>query len=158
MKKILVAVLCLFSLVSCFNNGSDGNGGKTYPLKEKEYPQEVIDYMQQFNIVENFDSTEVVKLNIKVFQTIGTDEGLAHMCSNKQYGWYHGDLIYYADFSNDAMVYDEKIIKEDALFLGTYTYTTTQDTQKTVPVYVAKKNIPAILRFISVYKDIKERY
>ena len=153
MKKVLVLILGMLCLFSCGNDNS-GNG-KTV-VKKNSYKKETVDWGKQFKIANSLDTTQTTNIDVKVLQTIGETECLAITCSNKQYGWYNGDIVYY--ISND-LLYDDKIIKDKVYFIGTYTYTTRNEMQKTVPVYWSAKNDRTFLNnVISIIKDINENY
>lgn len=131
MKKILVLILSLVCLIAC----NTGKGGKTYSLKENIPSKEYIEFMSQYHII---DSSEfkLESINAKIFQTLDEYEGLAYLCSNKQYGWYNGIIIYVI---SDDILYDDKIIKGNFYFVGTYKYTRRDSLKATVPLYMSKK-------------------
>lgn len=115
---------CNYSIPSSKNeNTIDNKSGE-------EYPPEVIEWANQYHF--SFDTTRTYDLDIKVFQTLGDYECLAHENSDKRYKWYNGQLLYYM---TSSMVYDEKIIKEKAYLIGTYHYVSKDSTYRVVPFY-----------------------
>lgn len=135
MKKLLLIAFAAIALTitSCsyFSNHSTGEGKSSGKTKD-DYPPELIEMVNQYHL--NIDTTKTYDLNIKVFQTIGDEDCLAHECSNARYGWYSGQLVYYV---TSDLIYDDKIIKEKAYLLGTYKYKTVDTIRqyKVVPFY-----------------------
>ena len=131
MKKVLI-VFTMFVMCASCNNFSNSNNSKNTEETDDTPSQELIEYANQYHL--NIDTTKTYDLNIKVLQTLDDNDCLAHECSNKQYGWYNGQLIYY--MSSD-MLYDDKIVKEKAYLIGTYKYKTIDTLRKyrTVPFY-----------------------
>ena len=73
-------------------------------------------------------SSDRAYLTVKVFQTLGEFEGLAHT--------EHGDLLKVVDNSDE--MYDGKVIRGTFIRTGTYSYVSIVDDrefQRTVPVY-----------------------
>lgn len=149
MKKILALLIGLFCIFSCINNNT-GNGKVVIDTSDKE----LIEYMKPFTTVESPEDIKTEKVDLKVFQTFGDGQCLAYECSNKQYGWYNGSVVLYV--ANDAaLVYDDKIIKGEAYFIGTYTYTTTAESKKTVKVYFESYDFAH--NFVELANKIKEK-
>jgi hypothetical protein len=120
MKKILNIIFMAYialCFTACFSNRQNGKSEDGMPSPE------VVEYMKQFNTVESIESAKLEDINIKVFQTLNTEECLAAEISDKEYGWYYGNTVYYLS-GNDDLIYDDKIIKEKAYLIGTYTYET----------------------------------
>ena len=137
MKKVLNIIFVTFialCFTACFSNQQNGEseGGKLSP--------EIVKYLKQFNTVESIESTKFEDINIKVFQTLNNEECLASEISNKQYGWYHGNTVYYISGNGD-LIYDDKIIKEKAYLIGTYTYETRAESKKTVKAYTNSREV-----------------
>ncbi len=135
MKKLLLFTFAAIAMTitSCSyisNHSSDEE--KSFGKTKENYPPELIEMVNQYHL--NIDTTKTYDLNIKVFQTIGDEDCLAHECSNARYGWYSGQLIYYM---TSDMIYDDKVIKEKAYLLGTYRYKTVDTIRqyKVVPFY-----------------------
>ena len=133
MKKALFMCLVAFGLVfySCNNtNQTSKNESVNKEDIEPNYPPELVEMANQYHF--NIDTTKTYDLDIKVFQSLGDYECLAHENTDRRYKWYNGQLLYY--WSSD-MVYDEKIIKEKAYLLGTYHYVSRDSTHRVVPFY-----------------------
>ena len=132
MKNFLI-VFSMFMLFASCNNFSNSNNRDSSTEETDFTPsQELIDFANQYHL--NIDTTKTYDMNIKVYQTLDDNDCLAHECSNNQYRWYNGQLIYY--MSSD-MLYDDKIVKEKAYLIGTYKYKTidTLRQYRTVPFY-----------------------
>ena len=133
MKRLLFfcLVVMVLLLYSCnYINPSSKNGNESVNNSDKDYPPEVVEWANQYHL--SIDTTKVYDLDIKVFQSLGDYECLAHENSDRRYKWYNGQLLYYL---TSEMVYDEKIIKEKAYLVGTYHYVSKDSTYRVVPFY-----------------------
>lgn len=76
---------------------------------------------------------QTVNLDMKVFQTLTKHSALARTRGDGHY-IYIGDVV--KIISESSIMYDDLIFKGKFVLVDTYTYTTTNDKVKTVPVYM----------------------
>lgn len=158
MKRLMLITIAIIAMTitSCsyFSNHSSDED-KNFGKPKDEYPPELIEMANQYHL--NIDTTKTYDLNIKVFQTIGDEECLAHECSNARYGWYSGQLVYYV---TSDLIYDDKIIKEKAYLLGTYRYKTVDTIRqyKVVPFYCETNQYKALEEdgFFDIIQEIQD--
>lgn len=140
------------ALSSCNNfNQPSTNENTTKDVVEPDYPPELVEMANQYHF--NIDTTQTYDIDIKVIQSIDDYECLAMECSNKAYGWYLGQVMYYW---SSNMVYDDKIIKEKAYLLGTYHYSTMDNTKKVVPFYCSTKAYRENIEIINLIMEIQD--
>lgn len=155
MKKI-VFLICIVAMGLLFNscnnsNQTSTNEKVTEDIIEPEYPPELIEMANQYHF--NIDTSKTYDIDIKVLQSIGDFECLALECSDKRNKWYFGQLMYY--WSSD-MVYDDKIIKEQAYLIGTYHYLTQDNTKKVVPFYCSTEAYEKNIDIINLIMEIQD--
>lgn len=80
------------------------------------------------------DGVKSVFLNVKIFQTLDKCSALAH--TKTSYG-YAGDCVKIV--TTEDMYYDDLVVADSFVLVGTYSYVTTKDVRKTVPVYLKLK-------------------
>ena len=92
------------------------------------------------------------RLSGKVFQTISRHQALVWINTQS----YEATLVFLVlpDDSKEYL-FDDLGINGYYVFIGTYRYTTNADTQKTVPVYVEKKNYVSGMEWDDLFKRIK---
>ena len=158
MKRLLLIAIAAIAIVitSCnYVNRSSKDEGEKPKETNIDYPPELIEMANQYHL--NIDTTKTYDLNIKVFQTIGDEECLAHECSNARYGWYSGQLVYYV---TSDLIYDDKIIKEKAYLIGTYKYRTVDTIRqyKVVPFYCETNQYKALEEdgFFDIIQEIQD--
>ena len=146
MKKILliVLVICL-SVISCNTNVTTNAGGS--------YNSEFADYAKQFNFLESIDTINLVQVNAKTFQVIDENSCLANELTNKEYGWYHGNIVY---ILTDALLYDNLVFNDKFILLGTYHYVSMDTTFRTVKAYVSEHFYKTNIEFFDKIKEICE--
>ncbi len=122
MKKVLFIVLfCMIVLIGCNTNSN-----------HSKYNQEIIEIANQFRFNDVIDTINLYSLDAKVFQTVFDKEGLCSELSDRDYKWYHGQTLYYI---SKEQLYDDKIINNNVIFLGTYRYEGKDSDYHTVPLY-----------------------
>lgn len=92
------------------------------------------------------------RLSGKVIQTISRHQALVWINTQS----YEATLVFLVlpDDSKEYL-FDDLGINGYYVFIGTYRYTTNADTQKTVPVYVEKKNYVSGMEWDDLFKRIK---
>ena len=104
--------------------------------------------------VEVIDTTNVNKLNIKAFQILNEHSCLANECSNEKYNSYSGNSIYYI---TNTILYDDVVIKEDAYFIGTYTYDT--QSKEFLSIKIPSRTITVqVFSSIDYYQKNKDKF
>lgn len=146
MKKILVLVfvLGLCGLFSCNNSSQKG----------KRVSAEYIEWCSQFNIID-VDTANICKVNIEAFQILDENTCLARECLKNLDECYIGNVVYYV---TDNILYDNIIIKEDAYFVGTYTYNTKVGNITTVQMFVNTDFYKENKEFFDIIKEINLEY
>ncbi len=84
----------------------------------------------------------IVSLDIKVKQTLGPHSALALTKGSGIY-YYIGDMVKVV--SETDLMYDDLVIKGRFVLVDTYTYTTADESVKTVPVYISHSEYKKIL-------------
>lgn len=114
----------------------------------------------------NYSSNNKFKskyLNIECFQTLGNESNFS-CCLAKDYKW---DVYYIVNFicpdnSKFEIYYDGKSLSGYYIFVGTYSYKTKDDSQKTVQAYMPKDNFYELYNYDSTllkeYLDIMLSY
>lgn len=136
MKKLLFILMMCLSIISCNTNVTTDSGNT--------YDPEFVDYAKQFNLLENIDTINLVPINAQAFQILDEKTCLATELSNKEYNWYHGNILYI--FTNE-LLYDDIIINDKLVLLGTYHYTSRDSLPRTVKAYATQD-------FYKEYKDV----
>lgn len=78
---------------------------------------------------------QTVSLEMKVVQTLSPHSALARTKGDGTYS-YIGDMVKVV--SETSLMYDNFVFKGRFVLVDTYTYTTTAETEKTVPVYISR--------------------
>lgn len=134
MRKILfILTICLsimLSIISC-----------------NKYDKEEIEFAKQFNLLENIDTINLVHIDAKAFQII--DEWT---CLAKENGYLWGDIIF---IFTDDLLYDNVILNDEFILLGTFQYTAEDSTHRTVKAYSSKDFYIKYNKIFTIIKEIK---
>ena len=106
-----------FALVDTYTYETKSGSEKTVPVYVKE---------SELNGDSEQEKAKVVNLSVEIFQTLNKNEALARTTS-----W---DVVKLE--STEEVYYDGKKITGPFIMIGTYQYTTRNDMDKTVPVYI----------------------
>lgn len=117
MKKLFIFIVSLCLSISSFAQSDD-----------------TLWFLQQFTVVNDKNDIKEEYINIEIYQTLADCAGLASECSDKSRNWYFGNTVFFLTTTGD-LIYDGKVIKKKAYFVGTYTYGSYYSI-KTVKVYI----------------------
>ena len=137
MRKILFILIACLSIISCNNLSTSG-----------EYDKEFIEFAQQFNLLENIDTINLVYIDAKAFQILDENTCLAN--EKDDLGYHFGDIVYI--LTND-LLYDDAILNGEFILLGTYQYTSKDSKNRTIKAYSSKD---FYIEYINMFNAIKE--
>ncbi len=120
----------------------------TATLAEAYADKELVDWANQYHFIDNVDTTDVRKVNMKIAETLVSGyEGTGNELSDAHYISYYGQKIYYI---SDNQLYDGMIIKDEMIMIGTH-----RGRFATLPMYCTVKTYRYLLK-IGWIKNIKE--
>ena len=124
--------------MSC-NNSSTSN----------KYDKEFIEFAKQFNLLENIDTINSVHIDAEAFQIFNK-----YMCLATENGHPWGDIIFI--FTYD-LLYDDVILNDEFILLGTFQYTTEDSTHRTVKAYSSKDFYVKNNKIFTIIKEINNQ-
>ena len=125
MKKILIIFTFLIAICSC------NNIKKSYTI----YSREEIENAKRYEFIDNPDTLNFYKLNATILQTLNKNEALL-----KDDNWNH-----YLYIDTNEPLYDNKEIKTNVIFIGTYSYINRLNVPCCVPIYCTSQTYRIIL-------------